>query len=157
MSKKKRSRGNRHKRANNILVFKLVDPIFQSLLFILFIYSIDTDYINNGGIPYRTILMALIGLQFLSFVINFFIKEETQLKNERLLYLATLVIYFLSFYFIQRMVNPKYIEVITGMGKEKLDFTEIALMTVAIIISFWYFVICFREIRDMLKSDNSED
>jgi hypothetical protein len=66
------------------LVFKIIDPILQSLLFIFFIYSIDP----NGITSYRNVLLALFSLQALSLLLNFFIKDKQQLKNERLLYVT---------------------------------------------------------------------
>jgi hypothetical protein len=57
----------------------------------------------------------------------------------------------------ERMVKPRYVEIIMGTGPIEIDLVEIILMSVALVISFWYFVICFREIRDLLKTESSDD
>jgi hypothetical protein len=153
MSSKKRKKTRRRSGTNNILVFKLIDPILQSLLFIFFIYSIDTD----SDTSYRSVLQLLVCLQLVSMVINFFISDENQLKNERFIYLGTIGLYLISFFIIGKTVNPKYVEVIMGSGPVKMDMLEIILMSVAVVISFWYFTICFREIRGLLKTEGGDD
>ena len=154
MSRKKtRYRSTKRKRTNNVLVFKLIDPICQSLLFIFFIYSLDAEIEAS----YRKVLLMLLGLQIVSLVINFFIKEENQLKNERIIFLSALALYFISFFIIQHSVSEKFIEVFAGGGQMKMPLIEIIMMSIAIAVAFWYFTICFREIRGLLKSDNSDD
>ena len=153
MSTRKRKRINRRKVTNNLLVFKLMDPIVQSLLFIYLIYSIDTD----SEVPYHTVFLLLFSLQIVSLLVNFFIIEENQLKKERVFYLGVITLYIFSFFLIRKTVNPKYIDVIIGSGPVKMDLNELILMSAAMVISFWYFVICFREIRGLLKAEGSHD
>jgi len=156
MRQKKQPRRSRLMRSNNVLVFKLIDPICQSLLFILFVYVIDVDNgFSDSGITYRSVLELIIGLQVLSAIINFFINEPKQLKTERVMYLVTISLYLL-FYYINRNGNEKYLEVIGGGGPVKMPVHEILLMTAGLLITFWYFVICFREIRSLLRKANND-
>jgi hypothetical protein len=152
MSSKNRNKSPIRRKTNNVLLFKLIDPIGQSLLFILFIYGLDTDYTGNGGTPYNTTLYYILFAQIASTLINFFIKEENQLKNERAIYAVTITLYIVSFFFIRRAVPEKFIEVMAGDGMMQMPAIEIMLMGIGIVIAFWYFTICFREVRGLLKT-----
>ena len=59
------------------------------------------------------------------------------------------------FYFIHDNVE-KINVVIKQVNGLAIPLYEYILETGAMIISFWYYVICFREIRAMLTSVNNE-
>ena len=157
MRHRKQPRRSGLMRSNNVLVFKLIDPICQSLFFILFVYVIDTDNgISGASLSYRNVLGALICLQVFSVFINFIINEPKQLKKERVFYLVAISLYLLFFFYVNKNVNEKFIDLAGGGGPMKLPVHELLLMAVALIITFSYFVICFREIRSLLNRVNND-
>ena len=139
-------------RSNNILVFKLIDPVIQSLLFILFVYCLDTDS-STALMRYSTVLEIIIVCQVLSALINFIINEPQQLKMQRGLYLVVIALYALVYYYIARGKQ----EVISGRGLTKMQPAEIAILSVGLLICFWYYITCFREIRDLLAKAQKDD
>ena len=78
----------------NVEFFKLIDPVGQSLLFILFGYSLDS------GISYNMVLLMLAAWQFASWGIHFFLKSVKLLKNERLMWLVTAIIFLPVYFYI---------------------------------------------------------
>ena len=150
-SRRQRSRSSQITRANNVLVFKLVDPIIQSLLFILFIYCLDSD----TEIQYQLILTLIVGWQILSCIANLFFNPPDQLKKGRMAFLITIVLYMTCAHFFLTNVHEKVV-VITLANNIPINVYESIIQTITMIISFWYYVICFREIRAMLTSVNNE-
>jgi hypothetical protein len=134
------------------MVAKLVDPIVQSLLIILFVLTLDTDFDFS---PRRALYM-IIGWQILSAVVNFILNVPTQLRRERIVYLVTIVLYMPLFFYLERHVNEIWITVRHG-DDPTIPVYRIIFESVAIVISFWYYVICFREIRTMMGSTYTGD
>lgn len=109
-----RSRSGRHRtsqkvtklsQSNNVMLFKLIDPIGQSLLFVLFLYCIDSE----KHFSYRMVLYILVGWQLVSVFINMFFGALKLLKNERILYLVVMLAYMVFFYFFERSVKENFI------------------------------------------------
>lgn len=109
------------------------------------------------GISYVAMLMIICGYQLISLLVNLFFKTETTLKNERAAFFISLILYFAAFFYINRNVKEKFIEVIAGEGLNQLPLFEIILLGAGFIIAFWYFSICFREIRVQLDKAYNED
>ncbi len=147
------SRKNNAKRNTNIELFKIIDPVLQSVLFIVFLFNFGSDM----GISYVAMLMIICGYQLISLLVNLFFKTETTLKNERAAFFISLILYFATFFYINRNVKEKFIEVIAGEGLNQLPLFEIILLGAGFIIAFWYFSICFREIRVQLDKAYNED
>jgi hypothetical protein len=141
------------KRSNsiNILVFKSIDPVIQSLLIIFFLYCLDveTEY------SHQTVLLYIVGWQIASAIINFFISDPKQLKTERLVCLVVLVVYMPCYYFFLTHVTEKFIA-INKVETPTLPLYEIIITAFVLLIAFWYNVICYREIKSMLKGVNNE-
>ena len=150
-SRRTKSRGSQITRANNILVFKLIDPICQSLLFIFFIYCLDSD----TEIQYQGILQIIVGWQILSCIANLLLNPPDQLKKGRLAFLVIIIVYMISSHFILTHVTEKII-VLKQTIKVSLPLYESISEAGTMILSFWYYVICFREIRAMLTSATNE-
>ena len=148
MSRRKHQRKSRRKRTGNTLVFKLVDPILQSMLFIFFIYCLDA----NSGFSHQLVLLLMLGLQMLSLATNFFIQSEEQLKKERLFYLVAICLYLVVSAVIMKG-DFKYLFII---GPQADTMTNV-LTAGIIVLSFWYFIICFREVRSLLTSQHAGD
>lgn len=128
-----------------IKLFKLIDPICQSILFFCFIYYLNTD--NNSS--YGTILKMLIYWQLLSVFINFFLGHLELFKAQRLAFLVLIIPYILFFLYREKQVNDKYILMDAGMN-QGIPLYHVLLMTAGIILVFWYNIICYREIRNLL-------
>ncbi len=150
-SRRSKPRGNSIAKANNIRVFKLIDPICQSLLIIFCIYCLDSD----SDTPYQTILQIIVGWQVLSCLANFFLNPPDLLKKERVAWLITIVLYMVVYYLVGGHVKEQYI-VVKQANNLTITLYDSILEAGAMIISFWYYVICFREIRGMLTSVTNE-
>jgi hypothetical protein len=151
MSSNRHSRTRRNAKAkkleksNNILLLKLIDPIVQSALIVFFLYCIDTE----KHFPYRSVLLILISWQMVSVFVNFFLGEYKLLKNERLLYLATIILYVIFFFFVERNVREQFVPIDEGV-KATIPIRRVIVMSIGIIIAFWYNFICYREVRSLL-------
>lgn len=131
-------------------MFKLLDPVAQSLGIIFFIYCLDA----HTHIPYKWVLLVLIGWQLLSVLINFFFWNLKLLKIERILFLVSMVVYLGIFSFIERNVQENFVPLDAGL-KPTVPMNRVILMTVGVIIAFWYTVICYREFRKMFGAINT--
>lgn len=125
-------------KSSNVQMYKLVDPIVQSLGIILFIYCLDA----HAGIPSRWVLFALIGWQMLSVVINLFLGEMKLLKAERAIYFIAMLIYLGAYYFYEES------------GQPSVSLDQIILTSTGLVIAFWYNVICYREFRKIFGAIN---
>lgn len=134
------------------MVVKLVDPIIQSLLFILFLLSLDTDFDFSP----RKALYMIIAWQIASAVMNFVLNAANQLRKERIAYLITTILYTPLFLFLERHVNEIWLTARYGEDPS-IPVYQIIFESVAIIISFWYYVICFREIRGMIGKTSADE
>ncbi len=130
---------------NNIRLFKIIDPIVQSLLFILFTYSIDSN------MPYGIIFLILLCWQLISAVVHPYFRRTSMLKKQRRAHLIVLAAYSVAYVAITFAVTEQYFEDRTGDGFIKLPIYNTALIAGGLIICFWYSVICLREIRRILK------
>ena len=128
------------------MLLKLIDPIVQSALIVFFLYCIDSE----KHFPYRTVLLFLIGWQIVSVFINFFLQSLKLLKNERLLYLASIVLYMIFFFFFERHIKDELIPLDEG-AKATIPIGRVIVMSIGIIIAFWYNFICYREVRSLLE------
>jgi len=134
----------------NVDFFKLIDPVGQSLLFILFGYSLDS------GISYNMVLLMLAAWQLASWGIHFFFRSVKLLKNERLVWVLCAIIFLPLYYYISRHIPEKFIEVRDPMGLTRYPEHEIMLVAIGLIIAFWYYVICFREVRIIFKKFSAD-
>ncbi len=132
----------------NTEFFKLIDPIGQSLIFILFAYSID------GNISYQLVFLFLVAWQLLSWAINFFIKTVKLKKTERLLYILSILLYAPAYYYVQHHFQEKFIIVRNPDDLTRFPVHEIILIVIGLVVCFWYYVICFREVKVLFKDKN---
>ncbi|MCD6012377.1 MAG: hypothetical protein K0Q79_2239 [Flavipsychrobacter sp.] len=130
-------------------MIKLLDPVVQSVGIIFFIYCLDA----NTHISYRMVLIALIGWQMLSVIVNFFFWKLKLLKAERILFSICMLVYLGVFYFFERNVKENFVPLDTGL-KPSVPMNQVVLMTVGVVIAFWYNVICYREFRKMFGAIN---
>lgn len=145
---------SRHLKYSNVMVLKLVDPIVQSLLFILFIYSLDT----SAEFSYRQALNLLVGWQIVSSIANLFFNPPNQLRTERLICLLLIIIYMPVFFYFQRHLKEVWVQLRQALYDDPtIPLYDIILESIAIIIAFWYYTICFREIRMLMGKGYGED
>lgn len=130
------------------MVFKLVDPVIQSLLLIYFIYSTDSNTDGNTDMPYTHVMLYLLGVQALSYIINIFIKAEEQNRKERFFFALCAIGYAATVLFIAYKSTPNLLVLLGPLTP--LSMLKVGILGSATCLSFWYFTICVREIRDML-------
>jgi hypothetical protein len=134
-----------------VKIFKIADPIFQSVLLILLAYSFDyTDY-------YKYFLPAILGWQMVSSIVHFFIRSKSKKKVERLIYfiLVSFSVWVL-FYFRTHMADPAYKNFMQATWLE-IPVPELCFVVTEGVFAFWYYLICFREIRSVLKKFRTEE
>ncbi len=136
-------------KSSNVQMFKLVDPIIQSLGIIFFIYCLDA----HADIPYRPVLQALIGWQMLSVVINFFLGTLKLLKVERFVYIIAMLGYLAVYYFFVHNVKENYVALDKGL-RATVPMNQVIIMSAGVVIAFWYNVICYREFRKIFGAIN---
>ncbi len=153
MSKRKQRRRS-SRRDRNVPLIKLVDPIIQSVLFILFLYALDADFF----VPYDTLFYSLISVQILSLVVNFFLRSPQLelIMNERIAYAVVILVYLSVYYYMRTRIDERFLQVTPGSQTNSMPVYEVILNAVGCLIAFWYFFICFREVRDILKSEGSD-
>lgn len=137
---------------NNVVIFKIADPIVQFGIFIYFLYCLDS---NVQQPSYRTVLLLLVGWQIGSAFLNFFYRDTKALKTERLIYLAINISYMALFFFLEKYLPEK----IFGINETDVPFihrNQIFLMGGALIIAFWYNIICYREVKGLLSNITEE-
>ena len=130
-------------------IIKIVDPVVQSLLFVLFCYMLD------GG-QYRNALLIMLGWQIISAVVNSFLVFSRKQTIPRIINFVIMVV-FIAGYLFTKKVPDRYFEIIGGDGSVMVPIREVVLTAVGVLISFWYYFICFREIRYYIKRDQEKN
>ncbi len=137
--------------SNGVKVFKIVDPIVQSLLFICFAYSFDR------GNTFRIILLIILVWQLFSAIVHFFLHIHRKLKGERLIYFFISLIYFgfynYFYFYYANISKEKYFDINDGDMPLSIPVHEFSIIVPGILISFWYYLICFRELNKILKKN----
>ena len=131
---------SRSKKSNDFQLFKLFDPVVQSLGIIFFIYCLD----SHMHIPYKRVLFSLIGWQLLSSAVNFFINEPKLLKIERGIWFVIALVYVGLFV----AINP------THASRQSMPLNLVILVTIGVLLAFWHLVICYREFRKIFGAVN---
>lgn len=129
-----------------VSIVKIIDPIVQSLLLVMFIISLD-----EGGSSYRSYFFSMIGLQVVSFIFNLVVRARKKLKKERWAYIALLAVWGVVYYYVKSHVHERYFKgqdlgVIARSG-----VYEFYLMLAGSVLYGWYSLICFREIKGTVK------
>ena len=126
-------------------VFKIADPIFQSLMFIVLAYTFDTSNY------YKMILPAILCWQAVSMIIHFFIHSRSKLAKERLVFLLVVALAAGAWF----LINSKKLNLPLQMAQKDdgthIPVVELATLGTEAVIAIWYYLICIREIRHVLK------
>lgn len=149
---KRSAKLNRQIKNSNELVFKLIDPIAQFLIFVYFLYALDSEQV---GVSYRGILLKLVGWQVISAVINFFFTDPKILKTQRVAYIVVNTLYMAFFFYAESHFKETYFG-INETDPAIIPLNQSLLIAGAIIIAFWYNIICYREVRSMLAGANKD-
>ncbi len=147
-NKKKQSGNKKILQSKNLPLFKVIDPVIQSFIIILFFYTLDM------GSSVQKIFYLLFGYQTLSLLINYFLKSANLLNKERLFFFFSEIIFVILFILSKRLPE-KLIQIDPGTRNDSFPLILIIRMAVATVIAFWYFYICFREAKDLLKTERS--
>lgn len=133
-------------RNNNVLILKVADPLVQVFIFIYFLYCLNAEVLEPS---YRTVLLMLVAWQMCSAVLNFFYKDPKAQKVQRMIYLALNVCYMAAFFYLEKHLK----DVSFGINETDDPFIhlqQVVLMGIALIIAFWYNIICYKEVRGLL-------
>ncbi len=145
----KRGTKIRRQSNNNAMIFKLADPIIQCCIFVYFLYCLDAAIREPS---YRTVLLGLIAYQYGSAVLNFLLmyRDPRLFRKERIIHIITISCYMPIFFFAEKHVK-EYSFGINELDRPYIHLFQSIFMGIAIVIAFWYFYICYREIRNMLS------
>ena len=142
MPRKTRSRSTFDK----LLAFKIIDPTVQTLLLMYYFYALDA-----GGDSFRTVFFELLALQVISIIINYFLDFYKKRKLERMVFVFVLVLWAVVYYYVKTKVKEV---VVTDFDLDvfaKTGIHDFYLMLAGLVVSAWYFSICFREVRSVAK------
>lgn len=128
-----------------IRLFKTLDPVFQSLLFVLFTFCL------SGTLPYMWVFATLFIWQLVSAIAHTTFRRTTMLKKQRKYHLIVAAVYVVIFIAVSFLLPERYFVDRSPEGIIKLPIHQILLVAVGMGVSFWYSVICFREIRRIYK------
>ena len=131
-----------------VRIFKIIDPVLQSVLFVLLAYSFDyTNY-------YRFFLPAIIGWQLVSSILHFFIRTRMKLRVERIVYFLLVIIFIAIYLYLKNNITEKYLKIFAWQGPLNIPIHELVFAILQGSFAFWYYAICFREIQGVLKKLN---
>jgi hypothetical protein len=105
-------------------------------------------------IQYQLILTLIVGWQVLSSIANLIINPPEQAKTARLAFLGIMILYMVGGHFFLTNVTDRIID-ITAF-KAKLPLYQSLVELGMFLLAFWYYIICFREIRALLTSVNNQ-
>ena len=140
-----RKRSSKKQISDKVRIFKILDPVVQSILFIKFAFDVD------AGTHYLVIFFILGGWQMMSLFVNFFFKKAKLLTTERISYLVVFILFLPAYFLIKKHLPERTLDIMGGHGLIKLPIVQITSVSIGIAIEFWYYVICFREIKKILK------
>ncbi len=151
MSRKKEANGRRKEPIDFLKIGKIIDPVFQTLFIIVIFYLFD-----RKGNKYQSVLASLIRMQAFSVVVHIFLKYSGKLKIERIIYILSLVVWFITdrLYYQFKLkggVAPTF-TVILGKGPTIFNVYDTIYVIVGISLAIWYFSISIREITKLVKS-----
>lgn len=131
---------------DKLLAFKIVDPVAQTALLMYYFYVLD-----EGGTSFRTVFFALLVIQVVSFTANYFLDFYKKLKIERVLSIGVLLIWFALYYYVTTHVREVHVTDLDLSVFAKTGIHDFYLMLTGLVISIWYFSVCFREMRWIVK------
>jgi hypothetical protein len=143
---------SRDKGFDNVRVIKTIDPIVQALLLVWFIYSLDT-----AGDSYKIIFFALLLEQMLSIIYNFFTHFRRKLKTERILFLIAMGLWGAMYVYVKAFVKEKYFQDHDLSLIARTGVYDFSLLVAGSVLTAWYAIICFREIKGTIKRRFKED
>lgn len=140
---------------NNIQLFKTIDPLFQSVLFLLFTYSLNNlDPKIDHFFSDKIIFEVLLGWQIISAILHKFFRKTSMLKKQRKAYLIVVASFTLIYIAVSLFIPEVYVQDLNVDGFVQIPVYRVSMVAAGMCICFWYSVICFREIRRIYKKAN---
>lgn len=128
--------------------FKITDPIIQSILMMIFIIFLLCSW------PHKIIYFLLLGWQFVSVFVHMGFKRATMLKEQRTIFLGVAIGYVLVHIVVSLFFPEVHFEDNIASGHITIPVYATLLTAIGLSISFWYYVICIREIRRILNKNH---
>ena len=132
-----------------IRLFKIIDPIFQSLLFMVFTYAIYS--VPPYELSYRVPFVILMLWQLFSALAHLSFKRVTKLKQQRKYHLSVFSVFLLIYFIYSVFIPEKFVEDRVPDGTVQIPLYSMVLAAIGLGVCFWYSIICFREIRRILN------
>ncbi len=131
--------------------FKITDPIIQSILILVFIVFLLNSF------PHKIIYFVWLVWQFISVFVHRGFKKATMLKEQRNIFLGVAIGYVLVHIVVSLFVPEVKFEDNIASGHISIPVYSNLLLAIGLSISFWYYVICIREIRRILDKNHHLD
>ena len=128
--------------------FKITDPLIQSILIMVFIIFMLYSW------PHKVIYFVWLAWQFVSVFVHRGFKKATMLKEQRNIFLGVAIGYVLVHIVVSLFVPEMQFEDNIASGHISVPIYSNLLLAVGLAISFWYYVICIREIRRILNKNH---
>lgn len=127
--------------------FKITDPIIQSILMLVFVVFLLNPF------PHKIVYFVLLGWQFVSAFVHMGFKRATMLKEQRNVFLGVAAGYVVLHILVSLFVPEVQFKDNIASGQISTPIFSTILTAVGMGISFWYYVICIREIRRILNKN----
>jgi len=125
---------------------KVTDAFIQSLLFIAFSLLLT----NSKGI--KLALLGLLIWQLLSFIVHNFLDFKQKRARLRIYYIIAAIPYYVLLYFyLVGRIKDVYVSDLDASGFWNVPVVEIGVFGLGILLALYYFTICFREIKVVLR------
>jgi hypothetical protein len=131
--------------------FKITDPIIQSILMMVFVIFL------LYSLPHKIIYILLLGWQFVSVFVHMGFKRATMLKEQRTIFMGVAIGYVILHIVVSLFLPEAHFEDNIASGRISIPVFATILTAIGLSISFWYYVICIREIRRILKKNHHLD
>jgi hypothetical protein len=127
--------------------FKITDPVIQSILIMVFIIFLLYSW------PHKIIYFLLLAWQFVSVFVHMGFKRATMLKEQRTIFFGVAIGYVIVHIVVSLLVPEAHFEDNIASGHISIPIYSTVLTAIGLSISFWYYVICIREIRRILNKN----
>lgn len=131
-------------------IIKITDLIIQTILLFEFGFRI--------GMGYNTLAVLVIVLvwQMISCITHYFLSYHRKLKIQRNTHIVILSLFFIFLLYYNNTLKKAWVEKVKALAMSNFPFAEVAVVAIGAAIAMWYFVICFREIKRVLKKVKSD-
>lgn len=129
-----------------VKIFKIGDPTLQSMILTWFFFAVD-----QRGDDFRQVFFLLLAVQAVSWVANWFIPFPKRMKVQRVAVFIAFMAWAAIYHYVKTRIREVRVTDIDLRVFAKTGVHDFYLMLAGILLAAWYFYICFREVRSMLK------